>query len=288
MRRLLALLLLIMPAAAQAEWHEAQSTNFVIYADDSERDVRRFAERLERFHAAMANLIGRDPEPPSPSNRVTVFVVGSQRQVARLAGDGRGNIAGFYIPRAGGATAFVPDVRVGGRTQDFSMTVLLHEYTHHLMHTTSTFAAPRWLGEGTAEFFSSTRFSEDGGLSFGLPAAHRYAELVYFNVPVSDLLDPQAGARPNRDGYYGKAWALYHYLTFEESRRGQLARYVEALNQGQSMAEAAAAAFGDLDSLGREVDAYLRRSRIMSLRYRQTSWKPGPSACEPCARAKRR
>ena len=37
-----ALVLLLAPATAQAEWLEASSAHFVVYADDSERDVRKF------------------------------------------------------------------------------------------------------------------------------------------------------------------------------------------------------------------------------------------------------
>src|SRR5690606_15998698 len=84
---ILALALVLAPASAQAEWLEASSAHFVVYADDSERDVRRFSEQLERFHAAMEIVTGLEGEPPSPSNRVTVFMVRNQRQVERLAGD---------------------------------------------------------------------------------------------------------------------------------------------------------------------------------------------------------
>ena len=31
---------------AQADWHVAESDHFVVYADDSEKDVRRFSEML--------------------------------------------------------------------------------------------------------------------------------------------------------------------------------------------------------------------------------------------------
>ena len=84
---ILALALVLAPASVQAEWFEASSANFVVYADDSERDVRRFSEQLERFHAAMEIVTGLEGERPSPSKRVTVFMVRNQRQVQRLAGN---------------------------------------------------------------------------------------------------------------------------------------------------------------------------------------------------------
>ena len=72
---------------AQADWHVAESDHFVVYADDSEKDVRRFSEMLERYHAAMEFVTGREAETPSPSNRVTVYAVGGKRQIRELAGE---------------------------------------------------------------------------------------------------------------------------------------------------------------------------------------------------------
>src|SRR5687768_1437546 len=104
-RWVIALAALLAADAARADWLEASSPHFVVYADDSERDIRRFSEQLERYHDAMTVVTGQTLPPPSPSNRVTVFVVKSEREIQRLAGSRV--IAGFYIPRAGGSVAFV-------------------------------------------------------------------------------------------------------------------------------------------------------------------------------------
>ncbi|WP_247710461.1 hypothetical protein [Qipengyuania huizhouensis] len=113
MKLRVALLAMIAAAAspAQAKWYEASSEHFVIYADDSERDIREFAENLEKYHSAMVLVSGRSVEAPSPSNRVTIFVVGSQRDIRKLSGSDSKSIAGFYVPRAGASRAFVQDIR---------------------------------------------------------------------------------------------------------------------------------------------------------------------------------
>jgi hypothetical protein len=115
MRFLLIVAALLLPGAAQAEWLESSSAHFVVYADDSERDVRKFSEQLERYHEAMAIITGRQMPPPSPSNRVTVFVVRNAAEVQRLMGTSERALRGFYIPRAGGSAAFVPQVEVAQR-----------------------------------------------------------------------------------------------------------------------------------------------------------------------------
>lgn len=72
---------------AHANWVRADSPHFVVFADDSEKNVARFAENLERFHAAMLLVTGRQDTVPSPSNRVTIFAEGSPRKISWLLGD---------------------------------------------------------------------------------------------------------------------------------------------------------------------------------------------------------
>lgn len=269
-----AILLMLAPGAARAAWLEASSAHFVVYADANETSVRRFSENLEKYHSALEQVTGGKTAVPSPSNRVTVYVVGSVGRVQKLLGDNSRNIAGFYISRAGGSIAIVP--RISTRTTelgtlDQSMIVLLHEYAHHFMHSKSAFAIPAWISEGGAEFFASASFGRDGGVGLGRAALHRAGELFHArDVTAAQLLDPQDFERRRKsrnamDSYYGKAWLLYHYLTLGGKRDGQFQRYLSALGKGKSSQEAGLEAFGPFDKLESELDAYLRRSRIMML-----------------------
>lgn len=255
-----ACLILLCPTAARAAWHEAQSAHFVIYADDKERDIRRFAKNLERYHSAMAYLTGRNTAEPSPSNRVMIFVVGSRRDVRRLAG--ARNVGGFYIPRAAGSRAFVQNIRFKNGYPHFSTIVLLHEYAHHFLMSGSRFSMPRWLNEGAAEFFAAATFNRDGSVLIGRAAQHRAYELSRSNLPTAwELLDAgpyKRGDRLGRDGFYGRSWLLYHYLTFSEDRIGQMGQYQRNLFEGMSSLEAGEAAFGDLRELESELKSYVR------------------------------
>jgi len=274
-----ALALLLTPAAARADWFESSSAHFVVYAEGSERDVRRFSEQLERFHAAMAIVTGLETEPPSPSNRVTVFMVRNQRQIERLAG-GR-NIGGFYIPRAGGSVAFVPRVEARSGQPDYSMIALLHEYAHHFLLSNSRFPSPRWFGEGGAEFFASAEFTSEGGVSVGMPAMHRGWELALArNVKADELVDTEASEKRSRgnsyDAFYGKSWLLYHYLVFTPERRGQLNAYLRAMAEGRTSRQAAEDVFGDLDRLERELQRYLDQRTMLSMRFRPDQLEIAP------------
>lgn len=113
------LAVILWPAVpAQAAWLKAESAHFVVYADDSERDLmrftERFTERLERYHAALEIITGLDLPDPSPSNRVTVYVARNEREIRRLFGDANSSVAGFYIGRAGSSAAFVPRLSTTG------------------------------------------------------------------------------------------------------------------------------------------------------------------------------
>lgn len=264
---------LALAAPAQAKWHKAESPHFVVYADDSEQDVRKFAEILERFHSAMGLLTGRGDVIPSPSNRLVIFAVGSGGKVAQLIGDKSGKVAGFYRPGAGSSRAFVPDIQLTRGENDFSLTVLLHEYAHHFLISSGRFAMPRWVDEGAAEFFASAKFERDGSVGIGRPAFHRASELAYArDVTVEELLDHELYAKRHGKGYdafYGRAWGLYHYLTIEDitngARKDQLRNYAKAITGGKTPRESAAAAFGDLEQLEKDLDAYLKRQKLKYL-----------------------
>lgn len=262
MRFVIALVALAIAAPLQAKWLVAESDHFVIYADDTEKDIRRFAGMLESFHRAMEIATGRKVEKPSPSNRVTIYAVGTARDVQSLADTKSRTLLGFYIPRAGGSVAFVQDLRSTRGEPDQAMSVLLHEYAHHFLISSQRFVMPRWMSEGAAEFFSSAAFKADGGIELGKPNVSRGWELHYAeDVPIRELLDHEAYAKRKSqryDSFYGRSWLLYHYLSFSEPRKGQLTNYWAETARGASSIAAAEKVFGDLDGLEQELDKYMR------------------------------
>jgi hypothetical protein len=270
-RLLIALLVLAFPGIARAEWMQASSPNFVVYADASQSSIERYSQELERYHAAIAYVTSTELRPPSPSNRVTVYVVSNVNEVRRLLGDKSGKVAGVYFPRAGGSLAITPRVSGGGRDIDFSKFILLHEYAHHFMIGTSAFPMPRWYSEGGAEFFASASFESNGDVWIGRPNPFRVGELIYAkDVTATNLLDPSTYKPPtgsNYDAFYGKSWTLYHYLAMDQSTRaGQMQNYLRALVKGKSSRDAGLEAFGDFGKLEKDLDSYLNRSRLMAFK----------------------
>lgn len=268
MKAAISILALLAAGPLRADWREASSDHFVVYADASEAELGRFAANLERYHAALALVTGQPNQVPSPSNRVTVYVVGSAAQVKKLYGDKDQArfVGGFYVPRAGRTMAIVPDISTANSTDaDRTLQTLLHEYAHHFLISTSNFPIPLWANEGAAEFFSSAGFERDGQVTIGRPNGGRLNQIkVMQSMPVAALVDPATRSLGDTS-FYAQSWLLYHYLVMGGPRKGQLTRYFDALVKGQKSPEAARAVFGDLAVLDHELGAYSRRPRFTTI-----------------------
>lgn len=250
---------------AHATWQKASSDHFVIYADQPPEKIRKFADRLERYHDAMRIEFNFQKAVPSPSNRVTVFVVGSVDKVQEIFGKGGDFVQGFYKPRAGGSIAIIPQFSMNGEEASESERVLYHEYAHHFMFTATSYQYPLWVVEGFAEFYGTSRFDTDGSVSFGLMAEHRQSDFTYgVEVPINELVDT-ASYLKNKDieydSFYGQAWLLFHYLQFKDGGREQLAQYLKLTSAGKPEIEAAKTAFGDLSSLSKELRRYMKNRK---------------------------
>ena len=267
-----------MPSAAN--WHVAESRHFVVYVDGEKDDVERFATLLERYASAISVASGIDLPVPSPSARLTVFVVDDRADMRKLLNGGSRLVTGFYLPRATGSVAFVPSIDLSARKYPVPLIVLLHEYAHHYMALGNRSTAPLWLREGFAEYLASARFLKDGSVEFGHPASHRWRELLFMEkAPLREMLgddsrDPASQA--SYDGYYGKAWLLYHYLATSPERAGQLDAYRSAIASGTSPSEAARAIFGEFANLERALLNHYRNWETVAVKVYAKDLSTGP------------
>jgi tetratricopeptide (TPR) repeat protein len=259
----LLIILLVWPGSADARWREASSRHFVIYSEDSEANLRKFAEELERLDKAMRVQLRRPDPDRSPATRLTIYVLNDQDRLQGFLGFN--GVAGIYFARHSGSLSFTHRGRDRRRSGGLDpKVVLFHEYTHHFLYNNFAFGAPLWFSEGYPEFWSTAEVQSDGAVKFGLPGTHRSLELTEArHINVDRLLTLR---HPIRDGetvaaVYGRGWLLSHYLSFEPSRAGQLDAYLMALGRGVS-SEEAVAAFGDLNQLERDLRQYLGRSRF--------------------------
>lgn len=244
---------LIAAGPADAAWHRVETPRFVFYGT-SLPVLKTSALRLERYDAYLRQRF--EISPQIAANKLSVYILESRLLVVKLLGDQQRDAAGFYEANETGIIAVV------GRTGDeeWQDIILFHEYAHHFMLQYFPAAYPAWYTEGFAEFYSNARFKGDKIL-VGLPAQHRaYQLMMEDTVPITKLLSNSVNElkRDETGNFYGRAWLLTHYLTFAPDRIGQMAKYLQLINSGQSSLDAAQQAFGDLEALNREMQRYLR------------------------------
>lgn len=267
---------------AHAEWWKAETDHFIIYSEDSREDTEEFARELERFDNALRTIQALPIKPEeelSDANKVTIFREGRVSGIAKLAGAPGSGIAGFYIPRAGAPVAFTPvqeniadirSIRQRARNTEAEMdprSILQHEYVHHFMLQTFPATYPDWYIEAFAELYATIELYEDGTFHLGNPPQYRSFQIYNLrSFPLKQMFD-QNHERSGLDRlqFYGTGWMVAHYLSFNPERRPQLFQYLKAIGEGQDGLTAAKAAFGDLDKLQDEVDAYKREAKLGKL-----------------------
>ncbi|WP_309603302.1 hypothetical protein [Sphingomonas sp.] len=257
-------------APASAAWQQATSKHFVIYGDMPAADMQAYATRLETFDAA-ARFIRAMPDPSlGDGNRLQVFLVSDLNAIGRLVGSNDYGIAGYFMGPVTGPVAVVPEKvrqKTAGMAKMTGENVFFHEYTHSLQLQNTNKPLPQWLSEGFAEFMGSPIFNADGSIGIGAPPTYRAAALFKGpQVPVANLLGNKADPDLDRMAFYTQGWLMTHYLSLEPSRRGQIDRYVAAINNGTPPLDAARAAFGDIGSLEKTLLSYRRQKQLPYLK----------------------
>ncbi|MFN2416617.1 MAG: DUF1570 domain-containing protein, partial [Pyrinomonadaceae bacterium] len=230
-------------------WSSVRSRNFLVEGEAPERDLRRVAARLEEYRAAFSRLL-----PGEHTGVPTAVVVFPDDETYApfkplLGGRTARNVAGYFQP--GSDINYITVVLERGAARDPA--TLVHEYTHLLVDNHFS-AAPLWLKEGLAEFYSTARVSEGGRrLTLGEPPAQLARELRGGRelIPLETLFDvDQSSPFYSESGklglFYAQSWALVHYLSEVRggTRREALTRFTSLLAEGLSAEEALRGAFG--------------------------------------------
>lgn len=265
---------LMSASAAYADWWKASTGHFTVYSESNRDDAEAFARKLERFDNALRTLQNMPiVEAESDASKVTVYRFGDTDDIAKLAGAPGSGIAGFYIPRAGDSVLFTPyrdkvAPPAGSilRRSDHALdaeSVLKHEYTHSFMLQNFPATYPGWYVEGFAELYATIALKDDGTFHVGDPPQYRARDFATLGLlPVRRMLDlDQKLSDMERYQFYSSGSLLAHYLNFEPTRRGQVARYLKLLEGGGSSLESAKEIFGDLGALDKELSKY-RRGRL--------------------------
>lgn len=250
-------------APVQARWVEAKTQHFTLYANMSDGEAAAYAMQLERFDHLLRELTNLPAATESESDRVTVYVV-PLSTVQELAHSPM--IGGFYNSNVQSTIAVMP-LTVPAEWDVGSFHVMFHEYTHHILLSSTEASYPSWVQEGFAEFFGTVRFRSDGNLVLGAPpqwrgwALHRQVQMTLEELLV---LDGKKQDDRDMEDKYARGWLLTHYLLLGKKRPGQLDKYLNLVAAGVPSLEAGRQAFGDLSKLDGEINVYNRNGKFMT------------------------
>jgi Tetratricopeptide repeat/Protein of unknown function (DUF1570) len=268
MRLIAAVLLLFCASAVQAKWLEVTSPNFIVYSDGKEPDLRKFAERLERFNSVMRLMTGIDAEPIGL--KLKVFLLSSERAVRDMYPGDAKRVAGFYTTSLHGPVTYVPRLKNDGIFSLDGEQILFHEYAHHFMRQYTRSPYPTWYVEGFAEYFSSVEFKErEQEIHVGKAVNYRLPSLYLESwVPLEKLMTltyqrKEKITDQEMSQLYAQGWLLTHYLFNAKDRKGQIGQYVKNLNKGMPEKEAFQTAFNaDHATLHKELRSYFKGGKI--------------------------
>jgi hypothetical protein len=260
---------LLAAVPAQASWVEASSRHFVVLGDMSPQEAQGWASELERLDKVLRVATNTPDTETTPTARVTVYVVPSIGSVQKLAGNA--NVGGFYNGDAQGFIAVTPRFIGNEFWQASPQDVLFHEYTHHILLSSTDTDFPDWVHEGFAEFFGTAKFESNGDMILGgLPVGRGFALGETNQMSAQELFTASEAALMNNDvelaHMYSRGWAMIHMLMLKKSRQGQLTTYLQLIARGVDPVNAGKQAFGDLGRLDGELDGYVRQPHFQALR----------------------
>lgn len=229
------------PAPAWAQWLRAETDHFIIYGAGSERSVRTYAEKVERFDFFLRTYypINVDHEIP----KLEIYLAEGRRDMLLAEPGISASIGGFYSPNSSRIHAVV------NTESEMGDHVMFHEYGHHFMFQMAATAYPSWFVEGFAEYYATADVRPDR-IQFGRPSEGRMLMFVQQPVnswaPMADVLKWRISdsGRYRAGDYYAQAWGLTHYFMSTPERTRMLGQYLAAVSRGEDSVVAMQAASG--------------------------------------------
>jgi hypothetical protein len=259
-------------------WVEVRSPHFIVMTDSNAKQATHLADQFERMRAVLHALFpNAKVDAPAP---ILVLAMKDQKgfrslEPADYLAKGQLNLAGYFLQ---GPEKNYILLRLDAQ-QEHPFATVYHEYTHFALSGAQEWM-PLWLNEGIAEFFQNTDIHEKD-IALGQPSVD---DVLYLRqnrlipLPVLFQVDhnsPYYHEENKGSIFYAESWALVHYLEVNDrqTRQDRIAAYERLLVLKQNPVSAAAAAFGDLNKLQKDLETYIR---IGEFRYFHMASPPAP------------
>ena len=258
-------------SASSEAWLQLQSPHFTVVTDANEKQARHIAGQFERMRWVFQTLFPKgNVDPAAP---IVVIAVKDKKGFQALEPEaylakGQIDLTGFFLH---GPDKNYILVRLDGQ-EEHPFATVYHEYTHVQLSSAAEWL-PLWLNEGLAEFFQNTDI-RDKEVNLGQPSV---GDILYLRqqrlLPLATLFKVDASSpyyHEEQKGsiFYAESWALTHYLEMNDKQMNthRLGDYVELLSKHQDPVTAAAQAFGDLQHLQKNLDAYVANAKYQYFR----------------------
>lgn len=251
-------------ARAEEHWVEVHSPHFTVLSDAGEGDARHVAGQMESIRLLFETSIGaRSGDDEAP---MLVLALKNKKDFQALEpmayiGKGKLDLAGYF--RHSEADDYILLRLDAGGEHPFS--TVYHEYTHYMVRDDRTWM-PLWLNEGLAEFYQNTDIL---GKAASLGQASVYAIQTLREkklIPIRELLTIDASSPYYHEEdkgtvFYAESWALVHLIltTDAANHTHRLQAYWMETAAGKDSVTAAQDAFGDLDTLNKQLGQYAGR-----------------------------
>ncbi|MBW8881029.1 MAG: DUF1570 domain-containing protein [Asticcacaulis sp.] len=253
------------PAFAGDTWVRAESDHFIVYSNAKAKAAEGYAKQLEQYRYVLGAMYDM-ADDTAPEPKLNVYFVDSVDNLKQAFPRMPSGVLGFVKPCAGGMNAYayydgdrISHDKVTAQEENFSQTVIFHEYAHQFMFLHSQDAYPRWFMEGFAEYYATTAIQGDQAL-----VGMAWSERVYQLMDDRTSLNYEAMLRDDwevtgkMDDFHAKSWLLAHWILSDPKRTKTFFAYVDARNAGEDPVAGFQKAFGlDMKQLKHTLNDYL-------------------------------
>ncbi len=202
---------------AAPKWWQAEATPFQVMSNARRAEIQRGFDTIWNARAGLKLVFPQLREDQDDS--LLLVIAGNAATRDRFSirdGRRRKTIGGYFANDSEGYYTVINDLGSEEETRE----TIVHEYVHHLMRRYN--AAPLWIKEGFAEFFSTVQQTPKRQLVIGLPIKSNVQYLRYEGLmPLKQLLAVGPESIEYTGGqhagtFYSQSWLLIHYLVLGE------------------------------------------------------------------------
>lgn len=150
------------PSQGFAAWLRAETENFVIIGDLSEKRISNIANNMEVYRNLLHHL--NAVEERKSKIKLTLYTFNDREDLKNLLPNIGSNVTGIIFSAPYSLVAFA--TTEDDEFQSYLSTIA-HEYYHHFMFSEMPGAYPRWIVEGYAEYYSEIHIT-DKHIDFGI------------------------------------------------------------------------------------------------------------------------